>query len=182
MGSDNGPDGSNRQIARRVSRQVRIWKVLQMKMMGATDRQIQKTLAEDVEHPIKISHMQVNRDWHDALDEVNQTNKKQAEHLRMLMAIRLERLLMGQWDRASKPGAPVSVVEMCRRIIKDEVELFGLAREIGDPDRPLTIDDTRNVDYDKISDEDLSRLLEIAERLEGPAIPLGDDGAEIPGS
>ena len=81
--------GSDRQIAKRVSRQVRIWRVLRMKMAGATDREIQQQLENDPKEPVKISPMQVNRDWHSALDEVSEDNKQPLQRLRQLMSMRL---------------------------------------------------------------------------------------------
>ena len=171
--------GSDRQIAKRVSRQVRIWRVLRMKMAGATDREIQQQLENDPKEPIKISPMQVNRDWHAALDEVSEDNKKQIQRLRQLMAVRLERLLMTQWAKAMAPGAPASAVEMCRRLIHDQTELFGLAREIGDEERPLNIQEAKT-DYGKLSDDDVDTLLAIAERREASGIPFGDNGANPP--
>ncbi|KKM64074.1 hypothetical protein LCGC14_1505000 [marine sediment metagenome] len=167
--------GRDRQINKRVSRQVRIWRVLRMKMAGGTDREIQKQLENDSKEPVKISPMQVNRDWHAALDEVSEANKHQVQRLRTLMAVRLERLLMTQWTKATSPGAPTSAVEMCRRLIHDQTELFGLAREIGDEERPLNIQEAKT-DYGRLSDEDVDTLLDIAERQEA-AEAFGDNGA-----
>ncbi len=167
--------GRDRQINKRVSRQVRIWRVLRMKMEGGTDREIQKQLENDPEEPIKISPMQVNRDWHAALDEVSEANKHQVQRLRTLMAVRLERLLMTQWTKATSPGAPTSAVEMCRRLIHDQTELFGLAREIGDEERPLNIQEAP-IDYGNLSDEDVDTLLAIAERQEASRA-VGGNGA-----
>jgi len=174
-----GLAGPQRQIAKRVSRQARIWRVLRMKMAGATDRDIRDELANDPEQPVRISHAQVNHDWHDALNDLTERNRGQAQRLRMLMGIRLERLLMTQWAKATAPGAPASAVEMCRRIIKDQTELFGLAREIGDEDRPLTFQDAdEQEDYDGLSDSEHATLLAIAERQEAARLALGPGQAE----
>lgn len=167
--------GGKKQLAKRVSRQVRIWRVLKLKMSGLTDREIQKQLEEDPEQPIKISGVQVNRDWHAALDATSETNMIQVKRLRSLMAIRLERLLKGQWEKAIAPGAPASTVEICRRLIKDQTDLFGLAREIGDEERPLNIQEAKT-DYGRLSDGDVDALLAIAERQEA-AEAFGDNGA-----
>ncbi len=143
-----------------------------MKLTGASDRQIAATLREDPESPVDVSHGQVNIDWHEALRLLEEDYREQATAQRMLANARLERLLAAVWGRAIAPNGPIGAIQEARSIIKDQRALFGLDRELGDPERPITIDVDAEVhiDYRRLTDQELDFLLNLAEQqhIRGP--------------
>jgi DNA-binding transcriptional MerR regulator len=150
-------------LAKRVSQQERRHRVLRLKMAGGSDRDIAEVLALDPERPVTVSHTTVNTDWHEALTEQVEAFKGQWEQQRMLANTRLERLLAAVWPKATQATPLIGAVAEARAIIKDQRALFGLDRELGDPERPLTIQERVSVDYSKLPTEDLLHLKRIAE-------------------
>ena len=150
-------------LAKRVSQQERRYRVLRLKLAGGTDREIVEVLARDPVEPTTVSRTTVNTDWHEALDEQIEAFKGQWEQQRMLANNRLERLLAAVWSRATQANPSIAAVAEARSIIKDQRVLFGLDRELGDPERPLTIQERVTVDYSNVSTEDLLHLKRIAE-------------------
>lgn len=163
----------------RVSREARIWRVHALKLAGGTDRQIAETLARDPESPVSVTHQQVNHDYHEALRLLEEDYREKATHQRMLANARLERLLAAVWPRAIGSPPSIGAVTEARSIIRDQRALFGLDRELGDPERPFTIDaEVRQIDYRQLTDNELDFFLAVAERL-----ALGDEHPlESPGS
>jgi gamma-glutamyl:cysteine ligase YbdK (ATP-grasp superfamily) len=132
-------------------------------MAGGTDRDIAEVLARDPTRPVVVSHTTVNTDWHEALDELAGDLTCQSDQQRMLANTRLERLLAAIWPKATQTNPNIGAVAEARAIIKDQRALFGLDRELGDPERPLTIQERVSVDYSKLPIEDLLHLKRIAE-------------------
>lgn len=162
----------------RVSREARIWRVHALKLAGGTDRQIADVLGRDPESPVTVTHQQVNADYHEALRLLEEDYREKATHQRMLANARLERLLAAVWPRAIATLPSMSAITEARGIIRDQRALFGLDRELGDPERPFTIEaEVRQIDYRRLTDTELDFLLGIAERL---ALTDGDS-VEPPG-
>ena len=78
-------------VAKRVSRAECIWRVYGLKIAGVSDREIAQALAQDPSSPTTVSHQQVNKDWHDAMDALASENRAQGERLRTLAVARIER-------------------------------------------------------------------------------------------
>ncbi len=154
---------ANKPLAKRVSQQDRRHRVLRLKLAGGTDREIVEVLARDPVAPTEVSRTTVNTDWHEALNEQIEAFKGQWEQQRMLANNRLERLLAAVWPRATQTNPSIGAVAEARAIIKDQRALFGLDRELGDPERPLTVTERVTVDYSSLSTEDLLHLKRIAE-------------------
>lgn len=153
-----------RNVAKRVSRQERRHRVLRLKIAGGSDREIVEVLAIDPVAPTTVTHTTVNKDWHQALDELRETVAGQSEQLRMLANTRLERLLAAVWPKATQANPVMAAVAEARGIIKDQRALFGLDRELGDPERPLTLEERVTIDYSDLSNDELKTLLDLAER------------------
>jgi hypothetical protein len=142
-------------------------------MAGGSDREIADVLARDPTRPVVVSHTTVNTDWHEALNEQIEAFKGQWEQQRMLANTRLERLLAAVWSRATQANPSMGAVAEARAIIKDQRALFGLDRELGDPERPLTVEERVTVDYSGLSAAELRTLVAIADRghsLDGHAV------------
>ncbi len=157
MSSTNNP------LAKRVSQQDRRQRVLRLKLAGGTDREIVEVLARDPVAPTEVSRTTVNTDWHEALDEQIEAFKGQWQQQRMLANNRLERLLAAVWPKATQVNPNMGAVAEARAIIKDQRALFGLDRELGDPERPITVTERVSIDYTSLSTEDLLHLKRIGE-------------------
>ncbi len=133
-----------------------------MKVAGHSDRDIAKALADDVQNPTVVSHQQVNLDWHETLDLLRKANEGQAQRQRQLAITRLDALLGGVWAKAV--NGEVEALAQARLLIADMRRLQGLdAPELGDPERPIHIQERVTVDYSSLSTEDLLHLKRIAE-------------------
>ena len=124
-----GNTAKAKRMGRRVAAQERQARVLRLKVTGASDREIARQLTLDPVNPVRISHVQVNRDWHAALDRDVADNMEEARDLRALAHARLERLLMAHWMEATRldvGGADPAAAELCRRLIADISRLYGL--------------------------------------------------------
>ncbi len=153
---------------KRISRQARIWTVLRLKTAGASDRDIARTLGEDPTNPVKVSHQQINKDWHEALNTLVASEREQAERLQSLQGMRLERLLMAHWPAATNPQDPnVEAGNLCSRIIHEIRQLYGLDRELGDEDRPINVQERTPIDYSKLGTDEIKFLIRIIQRQQG---------------
>ncbi len=151
-------------IAKRVSRQERQHRVFRLKLAGGTDREIAEVLARDPVASTEVTRTTVNTDWHQALDDLTEAYQGQREQQRMLANARLERLLAAVWPKATQANPVISAVDQARGIIKDQRALFGLDRELGDPERPLMMEERVTIDYSDLSNLELKTLLDLAER------------------
>lgn len=68
------------------------------------------------------------------------------------------------WPSATAPTPVIGAVAEARNIIKAIRELYGLDRELGDAERPLTTQETVEIDHSDLSNEELRILLALAER------------------
>lgn len=161
------PD-SNETLAtrrRRVTAAERRERVYRLKLAGGSDREIAAVLEADPVSPTKVSHVTVNTDWHTALAERAQETAKETVQQRALAIGRLERLLAAVWPRATQANPSISAVAEARSIIKEQRTLLGLdAPELGDPERPITIQERVTVDYSALSTAELTILIDIAKR------------------
>ncbi len=161
------------------ARRVRVWR---LKMAGGSDRVIAANLAADPVDPVDVSHKTVNQDWHAVLDELVEAEMGKGQQLRALAHQRYERLILAHWQAAvgtpagpptdampagdppAKPPDPraAKVVQDCQEAIR---ELYGLDNELGDPERPLTIETREgDIDYTRLSDDDLALIVSIGAR------------------
>lgn len=160
-------------------------RVLTLKMAGGSDRAIARQLAADPVDPVDVSHKTINQDWHAALDDLVKEERGKAEQLRALAHQRLERIVLAHWPAAmgrqtttDVPGTQPSqrAAEICMRAIGDIRALYGLDRELGDPDRPITVEERVTVDYSDLSHTELDTLLAIAERQSTNGVVLDGTG------
>lgn len=156
-----------------MSMEARRARVLRLKMAGGSDRDIARQLAADPNDPVTVSHKTINQDWHAGLDELVAQETGKAQQLRALAHQRLERIVLAHWPAAMGRQAggeqPAAVpnqraAEICMRAIGDIRTLYGLDRELGDPERPLTVEGRVTVDYSGLSTDELRTLVGIAER------------------
>ncbi len=147
---------------RRVSKEARIWRVHDLKVAGYSDRDIAKALADDDQDPTVVSHQQVNLDWHETLDLLRKANEGHAQRNRQLAITRLDALLGAVWAKAVRGDA--ESIAQARLVIADMRRIQGLdAPELGDPERPIHIEERVTVDYSSLSTEDLLHLKRIAQ-------------------
>lgn len=167
----------------RVSMEARRARVLALKMAGGSDRAIARQLAADPTDPVDVSHKTINQDWHAALDELVEGEVGKAQQFRSLAHQRLERIILAHWPAAmgrQAAGDTAAIApsqraaEICMRAIGDIRALFGLDRELGDPERPLTIQERVSVDYSQLPTEDLLHLKRIAEANGGIINGIGE--------
>ena len=148
---------------RRVSKEARIWKVHGWKVAGYSDRAIVELLAEDSENPTRVSHQQVNLDWHETVDILRDANVEQYRRQRQLAVTRLETLMTALWTKAVE--GDLESVGQVRLLIADLRRIQGLdGPELGDAERPLHIEERVTVDYTTLSDAELLTLRDIARR------------------
>lgn len=163
------------------ARRARVWR---LKMAGGSDRVIAAQLAADPADPVDVSHKTVNQDWHAVLDDLVEAEMGKGQQLRALAHQRYERLILAHWQAAvgtpaglnddppAKPPDPraAKVVQDAQAAIR---ALYGLDNELGDPERPLTIEATQTIgllDLTKVSDDDLGHLLRITDPNNGNII------------
>jgi hypothetical protein len=147
---------------RRVSKEARIWRVHDLKVADHTDREIVKLLEEDAENPTSVSHQQVNLDSHETLNILRIANEGHSQRQRQLALTRLDALLRAVWDKAV--AGDLDAVGQGRLLIADMRRIQGLdGPELGDPERPIHVEERVTVDYSKLPTEDLLHLKRIAE-------------------
>lgn len=147
---------------RRVSKERRIWKVHDLKVAGHSDREIVKLLEEDESNPTSVSHQQVNLDWHETFNILRTTNAGHYQRQRQLAITRLDALLRAIWAKAV--AGDLEAVGQGRLLIADMRRIQGLdGPELGDPDRPIHVEERVTVDYSSLPTEDLLHLKRIAE-------------------
>ncbi len=174
---------------RRVSMEARRVRVWRLKMAGGSDRVIAANLAADPQDPVDVSHKTVNQDWHAVLDELVEAEMGKGQQLRALAHQRYERLILAHWQAAvgTPAGPPTDAMPAgdppakppdtrAAKVVQDAQAairaLYGLDNELGDPERPLTIE-TQTVgvlDLTKVSDDDLAHLLRITDPGNGNII------------
>ena len=148
-------------------------KVVELKKIGMSDRDIMAHLNG---LGIKISHVQVNRDWHKVLDDWAATRTGEVNGMKELQHARLESMIHAHWAKATgwelnQPGVnndpdPRSAA-IILRAIEDIRELYGLDNAVGTAENPLTlnIEEPEGTEYDvdlsDLSDDELKRLDEI---------------------
>ena len=156
-----------------ISLEERRQKVVALKKIGMSDRDIMAHLNAQ---GIKISHVQVNKDWHKILDDWAATRTGEVNGMRELQHARLEAIIHAHWAKAtgwklSEPGInndpdPRSA-ELILRAVKGIRELYGLDKTVGTSENPLTlnIEEPEGTEYEldlsDLSDDELKRLDEI---------------------
>ena len=145
--------------------------VVALKKIGMTDREIMAHLNAQ---GIKISHVQVNRDWHKVLDDWAATRTDEINGMKELQHARLESIIQAHWAKGtgwklSQPGFnhdpdPRSA-ELILRAVKGIRELYGLDNTVGTAENPLTLNLPQPEEYDidlpEMSPDELKRLDEI---------------------
>lgn len=148
-------------------------KVVELKKIGMSDREIMTHLNG---LGIKISHVQVNRDWHKVLDDWAATRTGEINGMKELQHARLEAIIHAHWAKGtgwelSQPGFnndpdPRSA-ELILRAVKGIRELYGLDNAVGTSENPLTLnlpavkEPEYDVDLSEMSNDELDRLSEI---------------------
>ncbi len=155
-------------------------------MAGGTDRGIAEALVIDPITPVTVSHKTVNLDWHRALDELVANELGKAQVFRALAHQRYERLILSHWSAAvgrpksgdqpaTDPDPRAAAIVMAA--MAAERRMYGLDRELGDPERPFTIDAEATIDYTRLSDAQIDILLELFERQGAGASLALEEGA-----
>lgn len=159
--------------AQQISLEERRQQVVALKKIGMSDRDIMSHLNAQ---GIKISHVQVNKDWHKVLDDWAATRTDEINGMKELQHARLESMIHAHWAKAtgwtlSEPGVngdpdPRSAA-IILRAIEDIRELYGLDNAVGTAENPLTlnIEEPEGTEYEidlsDMSDDELKRLDEI---------------------
>ncbi|KKN78107.1 hypothetical protein LCGC14_0353340 [marine sediment metagenome] len=151
--------------------------VVALKKIGMTDREIMAHLNAQ---GIKISHVQVNRDWHKVLDDWAVTRTHEIDGMKELQHARLESIIHAHWAKGtgwklSKPDDPDELppatdpdprsAELILRAVKGIRELYGLDNAVGTAENPLTLNlpqpEEYDIDLSEMSPDELKRLNEI---------------------
>ena len=156
-----------------ISIEERRQQVVALKKIGMSDRDIMAHLNKE---GIRISHVQVNRDWHKVLDDWAATRTGEVNGMKELQHARLESIIHAHWAKAtgwnlSQPGVngdpdPRSAA-IILRAIEDIRELYGLDNAVGTAENPLTLNieepegSEYELDLSDMSDDELKRLDEI---------------------
>ncbi len=158
---------------KQISLEERRQQVVMLKKIGMTDRDIMAHLNAQ---GIKISHVQVNKDWHKVLDDWAATRTGEIDGMKELQHARLESLIHAHWAKATgwklnQPGVngdpdPRSAA-IILRAIEDIRELYGLDNAVGTAENPLTLNieepegSEYELDLSDLSNDELKRLDEI---------------------
>ena len=154
-----------------ISIEERRQQVVALKKIGMSDRDIMAHLNKE---GIKISHVQVNRDWHKVLDDWAATRTGEVNGMKELQHARLESIIHAHWAKATgwklnQPGVngdpdPRSAA-IILRAIEDIRELYGLDNAVGTAENPLTLSLPEPTEYEfdltELDDDELKRLDEI---------------------
>lgn len=102
--------------AAHIEREERRNKALQLRLAGAQFGQIgaQLGISRSLAHKLVV----------DGLADLRKENHQAAEDLRATIAVRLDMMLLGLWDRARK--GDVKAIESARRLEADRARLYGL--------------------------------------------------------
>lgn len=157
--------------AQQISLEERRQQVVALKKIGMSDRDIMTHLNAQ---GIKISHVQVNKDWHKVLDDWAATRTGEINGMKELQHARLESIIHAHWAKGtgwklSQPGVnndpdPRSA-ELILRAVKGIRELYGLDNAVGTSENPLTLNLPSPEDFEfdltELDDDELKRLDEI---------------------
>ena len=102
---------------------VRQQKCLELRVAGATYRQIAEALSES---GFKCSLKTAYRDVQTAVRAIQKYTHEQAEVLKQLEVDRLDRLMMALWTRATATNPDVKAAMACLRIMESRRALLGL--------------------------------------------------------
>lgn len=152
-------------------------KVVELKKIGMSDRDIMTHLNS---LGIKISHVQVNRDWHKVLDDWAATRTDEINGMKELQNYRYEAMIAAHWTKATgrhlaEPGEIEAKItdpdprsaEIVLRTIKGIRELYGLDNTVGTAENPLILNlppetpEDFEFDLTELNHDELERLNEI---------------------
>ena len=98
-------------------------RVLTLKSAGHSDRDIALLLAEQ---GIPVSHVTVNKDWHEAIEQRVKLTVEEAREILRLQMLRIESLLSVHFDEAME--GDIIKGNFILKLLKDQRELLGLRK------------------------------------------------------
>ena len=146
---------------RRIAKEVRREVVFGLKMQGLSGRTIVVHLKEL--YGVTVSHATVATDWKAALAEHRRVNEEEFQELFDLTNARHERIIKAWWIKAIVGNAQAA--DIVGRHLKALRELNGLDRAIWGQDSSSKLESNdEELDYSRLSDQELDRLEELVEK------------------